>query len=202
MNAKDGTEFFSKEASARAAEAVLKAPKVGVTPGTLAPRAPGKPRPKHRDPTRPIGYYHADTMCYRDDPESRAKAEAWSKEQNTATEFAGGSHMNLNADGQRQPGTYHRAFKNLPTVAGQRIKNPLPRRGAAPGRRKRAGSDDGNEAPRKKSKRKHNPDPPLPLGLWGSDEPIQVEEHHAKRGQSGDRYERYELCGNHPVNRL
>ena len=40
--------------------------------------------------------------------------------------------MNLNADGQRQPGTYHRAFKNLPTVAGQRIKNPLPRRGAAP----------------------------------------------------------------------
>ena len=60
----------------------------------------------------------------------------------------------------------------------------------------------GNEAPRKKSKRKHNPDPPLPLGLWGSDEPIQVEEHHAKRGQSGDRYERYELCGNHPVNRL
>ena len=78
MNAKAGTEFFSKEASARAAEAVRKAPKVGVTPGTLAPRAPGKPRPKHRDPTRPIGYYHADTMCYRDDPESRAKAEAWS----------------------------------------------------------------------------------------------------------------------------
>ena len=37
-------------------------------------------------------------------------------------------------------------------------------------------------------------DPPLPLGLWGSDEPIQVEEWHTKRGQSGDRYERYKAA--------
>ena len=54
--------------------------------------------------------------------------------------------------------------------------------------------NDGDEAPRKKSKRKYEADPPLPLGLWGSDEPIQVEEHHSKRGQSGDRYERYKAA--------
>ena len=58
MNAKDPTEFFSKEASARAAEAVLKAPKVGVTPGTLASAAGD-------DASSAAGRYYPATSMWR-----------------------------------------------------------------------------------------------------------------------------------------